>query len=29
VFRARLGGEPLAIPPVEPVERRPAGTPTG
>jgi cytochrome d ubiquinol oxidase subunit II len=29
VFRARLGGEPVAIPPVEPVERRPAGTPTG
>jgi cytochrome d ubiquinol oxidase subunit II len=29
VFRARLGGEPLAIPPVEPVERTPAGTPTG
>ena len=29
VFRARLGGEPLAIPPVEPLERTPAGTPTG
>ena len=29
VFRARLGCEPVAIPPVEPVERRPAGTPTG
>jgi cytochrome d ubiquinol oxidase subunit II len=29
VFRARLGGEPLAIGPVEPLERRPAGTPTG
>jgi cytochrome d ubiquinol oxidase subunit II len=29
VFRARLGGEPLAIGPVEPLERRPTGTPTG
>jgi cytochrome bd ubiquinol oxidase subunit II len=29
VFRARLGGEPPAIGPVDPLERRPAGTPTG
>jgi cytochrome d ubiquinol oxidase subunit II len=29
VFRARLGGEPPVIPPVEPLERTPAGTPTG
>jgi cytochrome bd ubiquinol oxidase subunit II len=28
VFRARLGGEP-PVSPVEPLERRPAGTPTG
>ena len=29
VFRARLGGEPAAVPPVEPLDRRAAGTPTG
>ena len=29
VFRARLGGEPPAVAPVEPLDRRPAGTPTG
>jgi len=29
VFRARLGGETPAVPPVEPLDRRAAGTPTG
>ena len=29
VFRARLGGEPAAVAPVEPLDPRPAGTPTG
>jgi cytochrome bd ubiquinol oxidase subunit II len=29
VFRARLGGEPPAVPPVEPLDRTAAGTPTG
>jgi cytochrome d ubiquinol oxidase subunit II len=29
VFRARLGGEPSVIRPVEPLEPSPAGTPTG